>query len=167
MTADYTAIQCIIYGSSSVITATIQCSFGAAEQLWLLPNYGGRQSSLVFSTELVKQDTRGMTDSEPFKSLCVRVNTCPGRLSGSKILSRASLNLLSLPAALTSYSTGSRKECSVGSEKEGNEPSAFAMQNYIEKPRVAAHTSLACVFALDGEYFLERGGCKWMRYLHP
>lgn len=38
-----------------MITATIQW------QLRFLPNYGGRQNSLAFSTELAKQDTRGMT----------------------------------------------------------------------------------------------------------
>lgn len=31
-------------------------------QLRFLPSDGGRQSSLAFSTELAKQDTRGMTD---------------------------------------------------------------------------------------------------------
>lgn len=53
-----------------MIAATIQ------RQLPFLPNYGGRQSSLAFSTELAKQDTRGMTDPEPFKSMCIRMNTC-------------------------------------------------------------------------------------------
>lgn len=53
-----------------MITATIQW------QLLFLTNYGGRQSALAFSTELAKQDTRGTTDPELFKSMCVRMNTC-------------------------------------------------------------------------------------------
>lgn len=40
-----------------MITATIQ------QQLQFLLNYGGRQSSLAFSTELAKQDTRGLTQA--------------------------------------------------------------------------------------------------------
>lgn len=39
-----------------MITVTIQW------QLRFLPNYGGRQSSLAFSTELAKQGTRGTND---------------------------------------------------------------------------------------------------------
>ena len=41
--------------------------------------------------------------------MCVRMNTCPEGLSGAKILSRASVNLLSLPAVSASYGAGSRE----------------------------------------------------------
>lgn len=47
-----------------MITGTIQ------RQLRFLPNYGGRQSSLAFSSELAKQVTRGMTDPSLSKA-CV------------------------------------------------------------------------------------------------
>lgn len=47
-----------------MITATIQW------QLQLLPDDGGRQSSLAISTELAKQDTRGMTVPAFQKHVC-------------------------------------------------------------------------------------------------
>lgn len=47
-----------------MITGTIQ------RQLRFLPNDGGRQSSLAFSTDLAKQGTRGTTDPSLSKA-CV------------------------------------------------------------------------------------------------
>lgn len=79
------------------------------------------------------------------------MNACSEGLCGAKILSRASLNLLSLLAALTSNSPGEQGSgnayVGVRVKRGVNKISVFAMQNSIEKPRETAHTSPAHVFA--------------------